>query len=284
MTVWESVTANARLVTLPEIYLRLKEMIDSPDFSMADVALLIGQDPALTARLLKLVNSSYFNLATKIDSVFRAVSMLGVRQIHDLVLATSVARAFSTSPNGVMDVSTFWRNSLQRAVAARELARTAGAPDHDRLFVTGLLGDIGHMVMYQVVPGPCRIAEEATLEREQPLHLAEREIVGIDYARVGGMLMRQWKLPARLREAIEFHVEPRRALEYPSDACILHLASLLVVAVRTGRTFGVADLAPQPVCLELLGLSTEQVLAVQAGCAADNAQGLDAILPPAAGA
>jgi HD-like signal output (HDOD) protein len=280
MTVWERVTANARLVTLPEVYLRLRELVDQPDFSMADVALLIGQDPALTTRLLRLVNSPYFGLVSKIDTAFRAVSMLGVRQVHDLVLATSVARSFSDQANDVMDLSTFWQCSLLRGLLARELARTTGQGDGDGLFIAGLLADIGHMIMYQTVPGPCRQALATAVERDQPLYLAEREIIGIDHARVGGMLMRQWQLPPRLREATEFQVEPRRALEFPRETCIVHIATLLSTATRTDREFGSGALAPQPYSLEITGLTVQQLLDVQASLAAEAHRAPDALLQP----
>lgn len=279
MTVWERVTSNARLVSLPEVYLRLRELIEEPDFSMADVALLIGQDPALTARLLRLVNSPYFGLAAQIDTVFRAVSMLGVRQVHDLVLATSVARSFSNTSNDVMDIPTFWHCSLQRGLVARGLGRSLGLDDSEGLFVAGLLADIGHMVMYQTVPGPCRQAMETAVERDASLYVIEREIIGIDYARVGGMLMRQWQLPTRLREATEFHVEPRRAVEFPLETSILHIASLLVTASMTDRAFGVGPLAPQAYSLEVTGLDVDRAVGSVAEFAVEADQALDALLP-----
>jgi HD-like signal output (HDOD) protein len=278
-TVWEQVTTNARLVSLPAVYLRLKELLAQPDFSMADVAMIIGQDPALTTRLLRLVNSPYFGLAAKIDTVFRAVSMLGTRQVHDLALATSVANSFAGMPTGVMDMRTFWRRSIFCGLASRELAKAAGVQDSERLFVAGLLRDIGHLVMYQTVPEPCRESMLAAEQREQPLYLVERELIGIDYARVGGVLMRQWQLPNSLREATEFHIEPRRALEFPMDTYLVHLAALLVTAAETGQPFGTGALAPLDESWQITGLTSQHCLAVQAECTAEADQALDFFLP-----
>ena len=278
-TVWEQVTAKAKLISLPEVYLRFKELLAQPDFSMADVAMVIGQDPALTARLLRLVNSPYFGLAAKIETVFRAVNMLGTRQIHDLALATSVAHSFAHMPGEAMDMPKFWRRSVFCGLVSRGLAKAVRVPESERLFVAGLLRDIGHLVMYQTVPEPCRQAMVEAERREQALYLVEREIIGIDYARVGGMLMRQWQLPGSLREAAEFHTEPRRASSFAMETYLVHIASLLVTAAETGQEFGVGALAPQTESWDVTGLMLEQCLSVQSQSEAETERVLDFFLP-----
>lgn len=280
-TVWERVTAKAKLISLPAVYLRLKELIAQPDYSMADVALVISQDPALTARLLRLVNSPYFGLAAKIETVFRAVNMLGTRQVHDLALATSVAHSFADMPSEAMDMPRFWRQSVFCGLVSRGLGKAAGSADSERLFVAGLLRDIGHLVMYQTVPEPCRRAMLEAQRCEQPLYLVERETIGIDYARVGGVLMRQWQLPGSLRETTDFHVEPRRALTYPMEAHLVHIASLLVTAVETGQEFGAGALTPDAESWDVTGLTLQQCLSVQSESAAEADSVLDFFLPRA---
>ena len=278
-TVWEQVTANAKLISLPEVYVRLKELLALPGFSMADVALIIGQDPALTTRLLRLVNSPYFGLAAKIDTVFRAISMLGTRQVHDLALATSVAHSFAGMPNRVMDMPKFWRRSVFCGLVSRGLAKAAGVQDSERLFVAGLLRDVGHLVMYQTVPELCRRAMRAAEQNAQPLYLVERELIGIDYARVGGVLMRQWQLPGSLREAAEFHVEPGRALAFPMETHLVHLAGLLATATESGKEFGNGVLEPQGRCWDITGLSLHKCLSVQSEAEAESDGMLKIFLP-----
>lgn len=278
-TVWEQVTANAKMISLPEVYLQLKELLAQPDFSMADVALVLGQDPALTARLLRLVNSPYFGLAAKIDTVFRAVSMLGTQQVHDLALATSVAHSFAGMPNKAMDMARFWRRSVLCGLLSRGLAKVTDVQDSERMFVAGLLRDIGHLLMYQTVPEPCHQAMLAAEQREQPLYLVERELIGIDYARVGGVLMRQWLLPGSLREAAEFHVEPRRALGFPMETYLVHISALLVTASESGKEFGSGALEPQAESWDITGLSLQQCLLVQSEAAAEADRVLEFFLP-----
>jgi HD-like signal output (HDOD) protein len=278
-TVWEQVTANAKLISLPAVYLRLKELLAQPDFSMSDVALIIRQDAGLTTRLLRLVNSPYFGLAAKIETVDRAVNMLGTRQVHDLALATSVAHSFADMPSDAMDMTSFWRRSVFTGLVSRGLAKVVGIADSERLFVAGLLRDIGHLVMYQTVPVPCREAMLAAQNRAQPLYLVEQELIGIDYARVGGVLMRQWQLPNCLREATEFHTEPLRAQACPMETYLVHLAALLVTASETRQEFGIGVLEPQAETWKVTGLDAEQCLSVQSECEVEADSALHFFLP-----
>jgi HD-like signal output (HDOD) protein len=227
-TVWEQVTAGAKLISLPDLYIRLRAVLNDPDFSMGDVAEVIGKDPGMTARLLRMVNSAFFGLSANIETVTRATSLLGTQQVHDLVLATSVAETFQGISSDRVDMNGFWRRSVRCGVAARLLAESCNVLDSERLFVAGLLRETGHLIMYQTVPELALAAMEQAAEREQPLFEAERELIGLDYARVGGMLMRQWNLPKPLIHATEFHTEPARASENSLETAIVHLAGAMV--------------------------------------------------------
>ncbi|MCU7931414.1 MAG: HDOD domain-containing protein [Candidatus Thiodiazotropha sp. (ex Codakia rugifera)] len=236
-TIWEKVTENAKLISLPDVYLRLKSVIDDPDFAMSDIADVISQDPAMTARLLRLVNSAYFGFASKIDTVNRAVGMLGSQQVHDLVLAASVAQRFEGMSNQVMDMERFWLRSVTRAIACRELAVMCNMLDGERVFVAGLLSDIGHLIMYQSVPDAAQQALQQAEQQDAPLFKVERVMLGIDYAKVGGALMRQWNLPRSLWEPTEFHVEPGVALEFPMITSLVHIAVMIADGMESEAGF-----------------------------------------------
>ena len=167
-TIWEQVTAGAKLISLPDIYLRLRSVLDDPDFSMSEVADVISRDPGMTARLLRLVNSAYFGLAAKIETVTRATSLLGTQQVHDLVLATSVADTFEGMSSEVMDMQRFWRRSIHCGILSRQLANKCNVLDSERLFVAGLLRDIGHLVMYQTIPLQSQQAMEQSARTARP--------------------------------------------------------------------------------------------------------------------
>lgn len=225
----ELVSQVDRLVTLPVVYLRVRAVVEDPRSSVQDLAQVISTDPALTARLLRLVNSARFGLMRRVDSVANAVSILGMQPLHDLVLATSVASAFKGITPGRMDLARFWRQSVLRGLAAQEAAEVCRILRSQRLFVGGLLADVGHLVMYQVVPD---LAERALLraERERrPLHEVETELVGCNYAEVGSAFCDQWQLPQPFVEAIGAQIHPDlTAAEFAEEAAILHFARVLV--------------------------------------------------------
>jgi HD-like signal output (HDOD) protein len=278
-SVWEKVTENAKLISLPDVYLRLKSVLDDPDYCMGDVANVLSHDPAMTARLLRLVNSAYFGLASKIDTVNRAISMLGVQQVHDLVLAASVAQTFEGMSNHVMDMEKYWRNSVYCAIAARELAVMCNVLDGERVFVAGLLRDIGHLIMYQAAPVPAMQALQQAKKQGAPLYKVEWAMLGIDYAKIGGALMRQWNLPRSLWEPAECHVEPALSQEYRLFTVLVHLASLITHAAQDSNDISPMMSKAAPLAWQLTGLSLEQCAAVPAKVDRQLASVMELIFP-----
>lgn len=257
-SVLEKVTANAKLISLPDVYLRLKAVLEKQDYSMGEVADVISHDPAMTARLLRLVNSAYFGLAAKIDTVNRAVSLLGTQQVHDLVLAVSVADSFDGLSNQVMDMRRFWRNSVSCAIASKELAARCNVLDSERLFVAGLLRDIGHLILFQTVPSQIQQAMQHARKQGVPLYRVERLLLGIDYAKLGGTLMQQWQLPKSLWEPTECHVEPALAEEFPLIASLLHIAAVITDAVDEERDVSACVDRLNPIVWHNTGLTAAQ--------------------------
>ena len=256
-TLWERVTRDAKLISLPEAYLRLKGIIERPDYTIQEVAEAIGHDPALTTRVLRLVNSPYFGLARPIDNIPRAVSLLGSQQIHDLALATAIAHSFSGIDPKRHDIAGFWRGSVYRGLVARQLGRVSGLPEAERLFVAGLLCDLGHLILYQSIPRETLHAEQLAREQSRPLVDVEREVLGLDYARVGATLMRQWRLPESLIEATEYHPEPVRAQRDPLATCAVHVADQMARSHGEEIEFGKQTTVPHPESLKQLGITLE---------------------------
>lgn len=224
------------LATLPTVYHRIREQLESANGSLLEVSRLISADPALTAGVLRLVNSAYYGFGGKIDTIERAVPILGLQQVHDVVLAMTVSAIFKGIQPEHMDVDRFWHGSMMCALAARSLARTAKHPGAERMFVIGLLSDIGHLVMYETVPQLADEAQSLSDESGEPLHLAERRVVGCDYAEVGAALMDGWKLPACFAEVIGAQILPRLAGKFTSDASVLHIARMISHADRYGES------------------------------------------------
>ena len=254
-TLWERVTRDAKLISLPEAYLRLKQVIEDPDYTVQQVAEAISHDPALSTRVLRLVNSPYFGLVNPIDNIPRAVSLLGTQQIHDLALATSVAHSFRGIDPKLHDLNRFWNDSLYCALVAKQLAILCRLAQPERLFVAGLLSDLGHLILYQSIPEESLHAEKLAREQAHPLVEVEREVLGLDYARVGATLMRQWRLPETLIEATEYHPEPQRAQRDPLITAVIHVADRMRRARSLGQELEAPAMQPRTESLERLGLT-----------------------------
>ncbi len=213
------------IISLPAAYIRLKQVIDAEDTSMADVAEVVSLDPGLAARLLRIANSAFFGLPSQVDTITRATSILGTRQIHDLALATSVAQSFDGMPNNILDMSTFWYRSVLCGFLARELGLAAGMRGTESLFVQGLLHDIGHLILYSRFPEECREALRSTDNNLALQSEMERKLIGCDAPQVGAALLKLWNLPLSIFESIECLGEPENAKGNPEFAAILSMAA-----------------------------------------------------------
>lgn len=221
------------LVSLPDVYLRLQQVIDSEHASLEQVAEVLTLDPALVARLLRIANSALYNFPSSIDTVTRAVTLLGVRQVHDLVLASSVMRAFAGAGNALLDMNTFWYRSVQCGILARTLAEGAGMGDGESLFVRGLLHDLGHLVLYHHYPEQCRAALAAANDDYAALPAAEQRLIGCDANSLTAELMNVWRLPDQFHLSYTYLAEPQCAPKYQREIGMLHIATALAHGVDT---------------------------------------------------
>jgi HD-like signal output (HDOD) protein len=230
-TAQEVVATSVNLVTLPAIFIQVKRVADDKNASVDDLARVISADPAMTARVLKLINSSFWGVSGKIESLSRAVSLLGMRPVHDLVLATSVVEAFDRLQPQLMDSTRFWQGSVFRALAATALARQSVAAgksvDLGRVFTQALMSDLGHMVMFIKMPELAAQALEETRHRPWALAQVERELIGCDFAQVGGALTDAWQLPLAFGEAIRHQSNPQAGGRHALEASLIHIAATL---------------------------------------------------------
>ena len=155
--------------SLPMVFLRINEAISSPRTSVVDISRIIADDPGLTARLLRLVNSPLYNFPGKIETISRAVVIVGTQQLRDLALATSVLKLFEGIPGDLVTMQSFWEHSVSCGLASRILASYRQEPNVERYFVAGMLHDIGRLVIYSQAPALAR--EALARSREQRKHL-----------------------------------------------------------------------------------------------------------------
>lgn len=223
----ELVQSCTTVFTLPEVYFRVRDVVDDPNSTMDDLVDVLKLDPAISARLLRIVNSPLYRFPKQIDTISRAVNIVGMQAINDLVTATTVGRTFSGMPVQLMDVSMFWRKSVLCALLAGRIAKSCGIEDSERFFIEGLLRDIGHLVLYQTIP---QRAHSALIEAgylETSLAEVEQSNIGCDFAEVGAELICSWGMPVQIEQAIRCQLSPNDAGEFILHASIVHLAGVV---------------------------------------------------------
>jgi len=222
--------------SLPMIFFRLNEAMNCPRSSIADISKIIAENPGLTARLLRIVNSPLYNFPGKIETISRAVVILGTQQLRDLALATSVLKLFDRIPEDLVSMESFWQHSVACGLAARILATYRNEPNVERLFVAGILHDIGRLIIYSKIGDLAREALVRAQARSMLLREAEQEVIGFDHAAVGRVAVRAWRLPASLEEVVGFHHHPREAARFPVEAAIVHIADLIAHVLELGTS------------------------------------------------
>lgn len=252
----ELVQGVSGLVTLPDVFIRINQLVDDPNSNVADIARVVSQDPSFTVRLLRVANSPFYGFSSTIDNVSRAVLVIGTSQMRNLALSMSVARTFDGLPNNLVTMDNFWHHSLYCALTARVLARRARKCDPEAAFTAGLLHDIGELIIFNRLPEQAKEALLLVLDQvdDLPVYLAERQILGFDHAQVGGELARQWRLPPLLEECIAFHHSIGDAKRYPRETALVHLANILAQMAEVD-TLELDDASPiDPQAWEITGL------------------------------
>jgi putative nucleotidyltransferase with HDIG domain len=271
------------LASLPAVVMRALELINTPDSSAADIGQVISEDPALSAKLLRIVNSSFYGFPSRIQTISRAITIVGTLEITDLILGSTAVESFAGLPNELIDMQQFWEHSLYAGVVARVLARHHRAPNTERFFVSGLLHDIGSLVLYHQRPEQSRQALEQA-RAGQPLHLVEQEIFGFDHSDVGAELMQAWNLPEPFIEAARYHHRPMEARQFPLETAMVHLADVIAAGVHLSGS-GTSQVPPlEPRAWELTGLAVDITEAVIEEADRQFKDALAVILPSASAA
>ena len=202
------ITADSELMSLPDLYLRIEKVINDPNSAARHIAAIISQDPNLSAKLLKIVNSAFYGFKQKIDTISRAVTMVGHNQISDLVLGTSVMALFRDIPSDLMNMNLFWEHSVACGTCARWIAGFRKFPNTESFFVAGLLHDLGKLIIFKNLPLPAKAVLRQVHNSDSFYYQTERDLIGFDHTQVGIALAEQWKLPTGLEQAIGGHHPP----------------------------------------------------------------------------
>lgn len=246
----ELVQSCSNIFTLPEIYFRVRDVVDDPESTMDDLANALKIDPAISARLLRIVNSPLYGFPKQIDTITRAVNLIGMQAVSDLVTATTIGRTFTGMTTEVMDLSAYWRKSVLSALMAGKIAKACSIEDSERFFIEGLLRDIGHLVLYQTIPQRAQSALVEAGNLSTPLAEVEQSSIGCDYAEVGAELIRSWGMPVQIEQAVRYQLSPDEAGEYRLHASIVHLAGVIADHSELPQTQATQALPFHPYALQ----------------------------------
>ncbi len=249
------------LVSPPDVCMRLFELIHSPTTGAKQISEVVSIDPNLTARVLRIANSCFYSFSRKIDTVSRAVTIIGNAELYQLVLSVSAVKTFANIPNELVKMETFWRHSVYTGLLARALAVRAHVLHPERLFVSGLMHDLGSIVLYNQRPDAMRDVLMLADGDEDVLYQVEQERFQFTHAGVAAHMMEQWQLPEALIEAIRWHHEPEHAVEASVEAYILYLANHLVNESEQGNFMGSpkADIRLSQAMLDVVGLEEDEL-------------------------
>ncbi|MFO7727804.1 MAG: HDOD domain-containing protein [Desulfonatronovibrio sp.] len=234
---------DVRLGSLPEIFFLIQEAIKDPRTSSKHIGDIISKDQALAAKLLKLVNSAFYGFPSRIETISRAVTIIGTRQLSALALGLSALSRFGNISPEIMNMELFWKHSIACAIGAKTLASHCKLPNSELFFVCGLLHDIGKLVMLSYYPGEYLQVLSMARQNRVTLARAERSFFKQDHAVLGANLLKKWKLPLRVESVIRYHEKPAVS-RFPLEATMVHMANILAIGSRIGS--GGEALIPAP--------------------------------------
>lgn len=223
--------------TIPVVATRAMDAARDPDSSMRDIAEIISIDPPLASRVLRIVNSAYYSLRQSVGSLPLALTILGIREIIDLVMGISIMTIFpGTSGSGFFDRNMFWKHSGTCAHVAKFLSEKLGhAKLSSEAFVGGLLHDIGKVVMDQYMHEEFREALELSVTEGLSHYDAESMTVGATHPQIGAWLIKKWKLPDILVNAVSCHHFSESIDESEPIQQIVYCANIICLAMEAER-------------------------------------------------
>jgi putative nucleotidyltransferase with HDIG domain len=230
------ITGSTRTSSLPEIFIMINEVVNDPTSSFSDIAQVVNLDTALSARLLRIVNSSFYSFPSNIETVTHAIAVIGTEQLHNLALATTIISNFKGIPDKMLNMNLFWQHSIGVAIVARNLAIHCRETNPERFYLAGILHDIGRLIILENLPNE---ASEIITRHNKiggTVWEIEREVLGFDHCAVGAALAKSWDLPLSLEEIIGNHHNPSLSKRYPLETTIIHLADIIAKAMGLGSS------------------------------------------------
>lgn len=220
------------LPTLPTIAFEVSRLANDPMVGMSEIVRIIRNDPSMTGKILRVSNSAFYGMPRRVESLNMALVVLGMREVSNLVTSIAVLKAFPENVNSTsFRRETFWEHSAGTGEIARVLAAKLQMRLHGIEFTSGLLHNIGKIVLHQFYHKELEEAFKITEAENVPSIVAEQRVLGTDHAEVGAWIAEKWSLPSSIVESIRYHHQPNLAPEYSTLTAVVHLAASLARAI-----------------------------------------------------
>ena len=259
----KALTSIGDIATLPEVTIKIIEIVEDPKSTARDLHEVIKNDPALSAKVLKVVNSAFYGLPGQVASVDRAIILLGLSAVKNIAIAASIARLFKGRRiSEHFSAADLWRHSVAVAVAAHDIAKASPHPGMvDEIFAAGMIHDLGTMVERQAFPD--QFAEIINLCVEDPeldFLACERQMLGADHQAFGVGLTTKWKFPRHLRAAVGFHHNPEAlSVELRNMATLIQAADNVCCQEQVGFYLTARRGGTTEEMLDTLSVTPEQI-------------------------
>lgn len=223
------------LASHPDILRHILKASSDPLSSAAYIAEVVGKDVALSAKLLKVVNTPFYGFPQKVDTISRAIVLLGQDKVAGLAMGISVINMFQGVQGKLLDMAGFWKHSVACGIMGMVLAAHCNEQDKERFFVAGLLHDVGRLIMLKNRVQAVQSVLFESRGLKVALHDLENSRWGFDHARLAELVLEKWQLPENLLLAVRYHHAPG-ACGYARDAVMIHVADFLIHSMDLGNS------------------------------------------------
>ena len=240
--------------SMPGAAVQLLALIDDPDASISQIEDILRRDAGLTANILKLANSAYFGIPSKVGSVRQAVLILGLKRLIQMVIASCVGAIMEKPiPGYDLPPGELWRHAIAISVAAEGLVKELGIGANEEIFTAALLHDVGKLVLGSFVHDDYEKIE-AALGKDVSFETAEEMVLGTNHADIGAQILTQWSLPQDIVHAVRWHHRPESAERDDTMLDIVHVANVLCLMIGIGSGRDGLQHTPSKAVTNRLGL------------------------------
>lgn len=218
-----------KIKTLPHIVAKLIQLVNDEESTLQDFEAVIRLDPALVARLLTLVNSAAFGLTRRVDSISRAVALLGMKNLHNIAVTDAVQGMLrNTRGSSTFSPANLWVHSAASGICCKMIAERIFTINGDDAYLCGILHDIGLIVELEVQPDTFLLLMERLSPEHPDIIALEHELFGTDHCEIGAILARDWRMAESLAAAIRDHHQSDQSIAPDAPAGILQMSEYII--------------------------------------------------------